>query len=46
MSTVATAERDLVDLLAAECKNTGDVQSLLKRLFGQTVENLLEADRR
>lgn len=44
MNTVATKEKALVELLAAECKSTGDVQGLLKRLFGQTVENLLEAE--
>jgi len=36
-------ERELVGLLAKQCKDIGDVQSLLKNLFKGTIEEMLEA---
>lgn len=37
-------ERELVSLLAKQCKNMKDVQSLLKSLFKGTIEEMLEAE--
>ncbi|MDD4264298.1 MAG: transposase [Firmicutes bacterium] len=37
-------ERELVGLLAKQCKDIGDVQSLLKNLFKGTIEEMLEAE--
>lgn len=37
-------EMELVKLLMADCHNTGDVQSMLKRLFAETIEQMLEAE--
>ncbi len=31
-------EMELVQLLMAECQNTGDIQAKLKRLFAGTIE--------
>ncbi|MBD5116194.1 MAG: IS256 family transposase, partial [Ruminococcaceae bacterium] len=31
-------EMELVQLLMADCKNTGDIQNKLKRLFSGTIE--------
>jgi len=36
--------RELVGLLAAECGNMEDVQALLKGLFKDTLENMMEAE--
>jgi putative transposase len=38
------AEMELVKLLMAECKTTGDIQSKLKQLFAGTIEQMLEAE--
>ena len=38
------AEKELVKLLMAECKTTGDIQSKLKQLFAGTIEQMLEAE--
>ncbi len=37
-------EMELVKLLMADCKTTGDVQAKLKRLFAGTIEQMLEAE--
>ena len=37
-------EMELVSLLMQDCKNTGDIQSKLKRLFAGTIEQMLEAE--
>ena len=37
-------EMELVKLLMAECKSTGDIQNKLKRLFAGTIEQMLEAE--
>ena len=37
-------EMELVKLLMADCHNTGDIQSMLKRLFAGTIEQMLEAE--
>ena len=37
-------EMELVRLLMADCKNTGDIQTKLKRLFAGTIEQMLEAE--
>ena len=35
-------EMELVKLLMADCHNTGDIQSMLKRLFAGTIEQMHE----
>ncbi len=37
-------ERELVEILMADCQNTGDIQAKLKRLFAGTIEQMLEAE--
>ena len=37
-------EMELVQYLMQDCKNTGDIQSKLKRLFAGTIEQMLEAE--
>ena len=37
-------EMELVSLLMADCQNTGDIQSKLKRLFAGSIEQMLEAE--
>ena len=37
-------EMELVKLLMAECKSTGDVQAKLKKLFAGTIEQMLEVE--
>ena len=37
-------EMELVQLLMQDCKNTGDLQSKLKRLFAGTIEQMLESE--
>jgi len=37
-------EKELVELLMADCKNTGDIQTKLKRLFAGTIESMLECE--
>ena len=37
-------EMELVGLLMAECKSTGDIQAKLKRLFAGTIEQMLEVE--
>lgn len=37
-------EMELVQLLMADCKSTGDIQNKLKRLFSGTIEQMLEAE--
>ena len=37
-------EMELVKLLMADCKSTGDIQEKLKRLFAGTIEQMLEAE--
>ena len=35
-------EMELVKLLMADCKSTGDIQEKLKRLFAGTIEQMLK----
>ncbi len=37
-------EKELAQLLMAECKSTRDIQDKLKRLFARTIEQMLEAE--
>ena len=37
-------EKELVQLLMRECETTSDIQEKLKRLFGGTIEQMLEAE--
>ena len=37
-------EMELVKLLMAECKSTGDIHNKLKRLFAGTIEQMLKAE--
>jgi len=37
-------EMELVELLMADCRNTGDIQAKLKRLFAGTIEQMLECE--
>ena len=37
-------EMELVNLLMKDCRNTGDIQTKLKRLFSGTIEQMLEAE--
>lgn len=41
---MSETEQELVGLLARECKTMADVQTLLKKLFKGTVEEMLEAE--
>lgn len=41
---LTTHEQELVNLLMADCQNTGDIQSKLKRLFAGTIEQMLESE--
>ena len=37
-------EMELVKLLMADCKSTGDIQAKLKKLFAGTIEQMLEVE--
>ena len=37
-------EMELVKLLMADCRTTGDIQDKLKRLFAGTIEQMLEEE--
>ena len=37
-------EKELVELLMADCQSTGDIQTKLKRLFAGTIEQMLEIE--
>ena len=37
-------EMELVQLLMADCRTTGDIQDKLKRLFAGTIEQMLEEE--
>ena len=37
-------EMELVKVLMADCRTTGDVQKKLKELFAGTIEQMLEAE--
>lgn len=37
-------EMELVKLLMADCRSTGDIQEKLKRLFAGTIEQMLEVE--
>ncbi len=37
-------EKELAQLLMADCQTTGDIQEKLKRLFAGTIEQMLEAE--
>ena len=37
-------EMELVKLLMADCRTTGDIQAKLRRLFAGTIEQMLEAE--
>lgn len=38
------SEKELVQLLMADCESTGDIQAKLKKLFAGTIEQMLEAE--
>ena len=42
--SLSEKEMELVKELMVECKNTSDVQEMLKRLFAGTIEQMLEAE--
>ena len=42
--SLSEKEMELVKELMGECKNTNDVQQMLKRLFAGTIEQMLEAE--
>lgn len=44
MTQLSERERELVGLLAAECSTTKDITRELKRLFGATLEAMLESE--
>jgi len=44
MNTTNENTKALAAKLAAECKTTGDIQEMLKNLFANTVEQILEAE--
>jgi putative transposase len=37
-------EKELVQLLMADCETTGDIQAKLKELFAGTIEQMLDAE--
>lgn len=37
-------ETELVKLLMADCESTGDIQAKLKKLFAETIEQMLETE--
>lgn len=37
-------EKELVQLLMADCERTGDIQAKLKKLFAGTIEQMLEVE--
>ena len=37
-------EMELVKLLMADCQTTGDIQAKLKKLFAETIEQMLAAE--
>ncbi len=37
-------EKQLVQLLMADCESTEDIQAKLKKLFAGTIEQMLEAE--
>ena len=43
-NTLSAHEQELVRLLMAECKTTGDIQGKLKQLFAGTIEQMLETE--
>lgn len=38
------SEKELVQLLMADCESTGDIQAKLKKLFAGTIEQMLEVE--
>jgi len=42
--TLSAEERALIGKLASRCKNTGELQDLMKSLFAQSVQEMLEAE--
>ena len=38
------SEKELVQLLTADCESTGDIQAKLKKLFAGTIEQMLEVE--
>ncbi len=38
------SEKELVQLLMADCESTGDIQTKLKKLFAGTIEQMLEVE--
>lgn len=38
------SEKELVQLLMADCESTGDIQAKLKKLFSGTIEQMLEVE--
>ena len=43
-TVLTTEEKELVGLIAKQCKSQGDIHTVLKRLFSGTVEEILEAE--
>ena len=43
-NSLTEKEQELVGLLIKDCKTTGDIHAKLKRLFANTVEQILEAE--
>ena len=43
-NVLSETEMQLVELLMADCQNTGDIQLKLKRLFAGSIEAMLEAE--
>lgn len=37
-------EKELVQLLMADCESTGDIHTKLKKLFAGTIEQMLEVE--
>jgi putative transposase len=44
MAQLSEHERELVGLVAAECSTTQDITTTLKRLFAETLEQMLESE--
>ncbi len=43
-NSLSEKEQELVKYLISDCKNTGEIQSKMKRLFASTIEQMLEVE--
>ena len=43
-SPLSTEEKALIGMLASRCKSTGELQELMKKVFAQSVQEMLEAE--